>query len=792
MRRLNNIDHACDSCRQKKLRCSKEEPKCAKCIQNGWECCYSPRANRTPLTRAHMTKVETRLDKLEKLFRELFPEEDLDRILNDRNTDQMKGRLKSCIAKEPKDIGNDRREGNESVGIGLGTHSDGDQGHITHDALPKDPLRGFDWVEGQDTPAGSDRVGFIVTDLSNNGYYGQECPRLIFKKLGINSVPLLTTKVSSMNAVTDPYTLCSRNVTSKYVNAYFDNFHIYYPLIDTHIFLSLYDNQAGLRYVDQWQILFNTVLAIGAWSSEGESTDADLFYYSNVKSHLKTKVFESGSVTLVIAFHLLSRYAEWRQNPNTGYLYHGHALRMAISLGLHKDLPPEGIPDVIKERRRRIWTCIYSREVHLALLDGRPLQYMFFDDQVSISLPNSVEDETRWIKGPSIYMGSIETARLLKEFGDAWFVDSKITTSRCLQLCQKLDECQKSMPKYLQADEHLTGLTYYLKKYPWMSFIRFYLRWERQWLQMYVLRRLLQSEGASKIEPNSELDKCATMLTDIAQNTISGVANYLNNHHLTPFFAWYCTFYLFNASLVPLTQIYTGTGDRQESLGQLSTCVRLFKLLKDSNLSACEKYIHILDHLCSGGGTNVSYPVARLENPEVKQQYAAPFLPPPTASNAHSPSVKSAASFSDLEKLFSSKTPVLNLRVPSQPVQFPTQQVQLPQVSPIVPSTSGTLGIPQLPSQSGRLSSPAAFLQGNESSPAVSTTMTTATSGAIKTGHPIDNEGPFWTDQTAYNAFGLTPSMFNTTTMDDVYNFLFDEEDHTPPKNKSWEGSGRH
>lgn len=729
-----------------------------------------------------MTKVETRLDKLEQLFRELFPEEDLDAILNNRNTKEMKEKLKRWLARGAKDIGNDINECCESIGSSLGTHTDGNERHISYDSLPNDPLRGFDWIEGQDTPAVGDRVGFVVTDMSNNGYYGKECPRLIFKKLGINSLPLLTTKVSSTNAVTDPYTLCSRSVTSKYVRAYFDNFHIYYPLIDTHVFLNLYDNQAGLRYVDQWQILFNTVLAIGAWCTEGETTDADLFYYSNAKSHFKTKVFETGSVTLVIAFYLLSRYAEWRQNPNTGYLYHGHALRMAISLGLHRDLPPEGIPDVINERRRRIWTCIYSREVHLALLDGRPLQYMFFDDQVSISLPNSVEDETRWTKGPSIYMGAIETAKLLKEFGDVWFIDSKLTTSRCLQLCRKLDECQRGMPKYLQADEHLTGLAYYLKKYPWMSFIRFYLKWERQWLQIYVLRRLLQSEGDLKMECNSDLNKCASMLVDIARNTISGVANYLNNHHLTPFFAWYCTFYLFNASLVPLTQICTGTGDRQDCLSQLSTCIKLFKQLRNCNLSTCEKYIHILDHLSAGDGMNTSSSVTHCETSGIKQQQIAPFLPPPTMSNVLSPSVKSATSFPDLEKLFSSKTPIFNLRVPAQQSQHPVQQVQLPQVSPILPNASGTSSVLQPPPQSTRLSSPAAFLQGSESSPMGSTTMSSANSGTIKTSHPFDSEGTFWTDQTAYNAFSLTSSTFNTTTMDDVYNFFFEEDNDITQK----------
>lgn len=783
MKRLDTIDHACDSCRQKKLKCSKEEPKCAKCEQNGWECCYSPRVNRTPLTRAHMTKVETRLDKLEQLFRELFPEEDLDKTLNNGNTGHLKERLKRCLTRRAELSHRNNKKDEYPSGVSLGTHSDSNKEYIMLDAVPRDPLRGFDWVESQEVPSKSERVGFVVTDTNNGGYYGQDCPRLALRRLGIDTGPLLTTKGTSMNAVADPYMLCSRNVTSKYVKSYFDNFHIYYPLVDTQVFLRFYDNQAGLRHMDQWQILFNTVLAIGAWSLEGESTDADLFYYSNVKSHLNPKVFETGSITLVIAFHLLSKYVEWRQSANTGYLYHGHALRTAISLGLNRDLPPEGVPDFVKERRRRIWCCLYSHELYLALLNGRPLQYMFFDDQISISLPNSVEDETRWTKGPSIYMGSIETARLSRAFGEVWFVDPNITTSKCLKVCQRLEACQKSMPRYLQADEHLPGLAYYLKQYPWMSFIRFYLRWQREWLQIYALRRLLQSEEALKAEPHTELDKCRTLLSQTAQKTIMGVVNYLNNHQVTPFFAWHCTFFLFNASLVPLAQMYTGNSAGQDPVNQLSTCIRLFKHLKNYNLSTCEKYIHLLEHLRDGNHTSESD--TRCTSLEVKQQPITPSIPPPTTSTALSPPIKSTASFSDLEKLFSSKTPVLNLRVPSQQVQFPTQPFQLPQASPVFPNTSWTPSLSQPPSQMAKSTTPTILLQGNEYLPTGSTP--TTASAPIRVNHALDNEALPWVDQTAHNAFGLTPSMFNTTTMDDVYNFLFDEEDHTPPKNKPWE-----
>ncbi|EGV64812.1 lactose regulatory protein, partial [Yamadazyma tenuis ATCC 10573] len=60
-----SIEQACDSCRKRKLKCSKEYPRCSKCLTHSWDCCYSPRMVRSPLTRNHLTKVENRVQKLE-------------------------------------------------------------------------------------------------------------------------------------------------------------------------------------------------------------------------------------------------------------------------------------------------------------------------------------------------------------------------------------------------------------------------------------------------------------------------------------------------------------------------------------------------------------------------------------------------------------------------------------------------------------------------------------------------------------------------------------------------------
>lgn len=78
----SGIEQACDSCRKRKLKCSKEYPKCVKCIQHNWCCTYSPRTVRSPLTRAHLTEVENKLHRVTKMLRYMLPSSvDVDDLL---------------------------------------------------------------------------------------------------------------------------------------------------------------------------------------------------------------------------------------------------------------------------------------------------------------------------------------------------------------------------------------------------------------------------------------------------------------------------------------------------------------------------------------------------------------------------------------------------------------------------------------------------------------------------------------------------------------------------------------
>lgn len=78
---MSKTNQACDSCRIRKLRCSKDLPTCTKCLQSGRVCVYSPKPVRSPLTRNYLSRVEDRVRRLESVLHQVVPDADIDRLL---------------------------------------------------------------------------------------------------------------------------------------------------------------------------------------------------------------------------------------------------------------------------------------------------------------------------------------------------------------------------------------------------------------------------------------------------------------------------------------------------------------------------------------------------------------------------------------------------------------------------------------------------------------------------------------------------------------------------------------
>ncbi|CCD25441.1 galactose-responsive transcription factor GAL4 NDAI_0F01220 [Naumovozyma dairenensis CBS 421] len=924
-------EQACDICRIKKLKCSREKPKCAKCMKNGWECCYSPKAKRSPLTRAHLTRVEDKLSKLENLFNALFigkestptntrsmngyNVDDIDDTEHTDSSEILNSILKLETPAEMRDaiiaisskmerrntIDSLTNAANGTTTVPISRHLQTTNGtrpntlinssnHISNsktiilepiplNAMPKDGLYGFDWSEPTDNNPTNrtndinnisnlttrqkkniDGMPFLNTNPNNIGFYGNGSAISVLRSVGFNGDHFLSlsSDFSPALVVADPYSLSSRNTTSRFVDSYFTNFHPYCPIIYSDTFLMIYNNQIASDSKEQWQLLFNTVLAIGAWCLEGDSTDIDQFYYNNAKSHLTSQVFESGSISNVIAFHLLSKYIQWREKPNTAFNYHGHSIRLALSLGLHKDLPTAPGNELIKEQRRRIWWVIYTHEFHLSLSYGRPFHILLDWHEIGIELPQNFQDNNMnynsttslgGLQDMTIYSGLIETSKLYQFFARRWLHcigtdDNDATMARrYLQLCQDIEKYSDSnITTFLKTTvkHESPALTSQISNnITWLPFTKYLFNWEQLALIIYILRNLflkVSHNGTIPIDgaPDEHIEQCSVLLDETAQRAIMSVTNFINNYTLTPLSSWYSLFFIFNAALVPITNLITNSSPSikekklQKCLDQLKDVLNVLNILKTCKIPNCNKYIQVVEQICNSYTPIISSRSQVLSNETregsprntfadtlvaVNDKGTANHIsnktdtPATMASNGPSPRpLKSSTSLTDLMNILSSRGPpipvappnlttnITNVTIPSNIVGRPMQSNLMTTANiPNFISRSPSPGPPQfnIPYQSPPNSihisnqpnsipltpsvvynAPITQLQTNLPFP---TTVTSNNSNMNQDLTKVPFHG--WNDQTAYNAFGMTSGMFNTTTMDDVYNYLFDNDD---------------
>lgn len=411
------MNHACDFCRARKLKCSRE-PRCTSCIKYDKECTYTPRPRPQPLTKSYVHQLRRRIVSLESTLAKLQEsKEEKDNLLHSISHDKGYEDLQHLATTDNSQAFND---------VDIQESPDLDESEI-HDHLNAEDYLYFedfynmdnlDWYE-KDPAATSTDINENSTESlpSSNGlidgmgalvigqehsvikphaFYGisssngllrflksskdieqsknNDIPSSSFdsrthSNFGVlynqNNVKLLKSENSDM-------LLDDRNFRNELVSSYFGNHHYCYPFINKNAFLRDYKSSRTTKGSDpnsikniSFQVLLNTVLAIGALCKFGEFSIIDLLYYKRVKSILKEiNIMECGNYQLLSAFILLGNYVQKRNKPNTGWNYQGLCLRMAISLGLHKEINKTTDSHLsqffeMRERRRRLWWGLF-------------------------------------------------------------------------------------------------------------------------------------------------------------------------------------------------------------------------------------------------------------------------------------------------------------------------------------------------------------------------------------------------------------------------------------------------
>jgi len=168
----------------------------------------------------------------------------------------------------------------------------------------------------------------------------------------------------------------SYEVTNFLLNCYFSNYHTSYPFIHEASFRAAYSE---------------ILPPIGAWTSSNDDEGLDNFCYQKVVAYIQQQsIFEMGSLALVQALILLSNYVQKRNRPNTGSNLLGLAARMALSLGLHRELPEWDITLLEREMRRRVWWGLFIFDSGAQMTFGRPI---LLPDDVDVKPVRNISDE---------------------------------------------------------------------------------------------------------------------------------------------------------------------------------------------------------------------------------------------------------------------------------------------------------------------------------------------------------------------------------------------------------------
>ncbi|KAJ5886722.1 uncharacterized protein N7473_009396 [Penicillium subrubescens] len=568
---------ACDECRLRKSRCSKERPVCLQCQQLNKECKYSPKVTRSPLTRQHLTYVEDRLHAFETALGRLFPGGDLDATL--------RSLLQNPEAhKAPSSKSSSRHS--------TPAKPEAERTEPAPEALPQQ-ADGFDWAEKELVLGDlADGMAALSIKPEGAGYFGASSSVVPLRALFDHGFDLnIPVRASRSGGVPLKAQLLesapSGLIEQAFIDAYFLNYHTSYPFVHEPTFRAQFNEPSLRPHGIAWQILLNTILALGAWSIGDDSSDLDVTFYQEARACLQqTSVFETGNLTLVQALLLLSNYVQKRNKPNTGWNYLGLAVRMAMSLGLHKEFPGWKISLLQREIRRRLWWGVFIFDSGAAKTFGRPIllpeECVMDCKQVLNIHDDALTPETTTLPpespGPTLYSGLIAQAQfhlLTNSVYQRLISSPSLTPEETLNLQKPMEEWYGGLPSYMHYPLQPLAVHPTQPDPDNLALVRNRMLWRNWNLTILIYRPILLRWAARRWGPHGggsdvssvtsseggNEDPCETecrlRCLQNARLTIASISEYMDNYMCTRIGAWYMLYFLFQAGLIPIVLLMT-------------------------------------------------------------------------------------------------------------------------------------------------------------------------------------------------------------------------------------------
>ncbi|CAG8976997.1 hypothetical protein HYALB_00012849 [Hymenoscyphus albidus] len=509
---------------------------------NGCICC-------SVLNVKNLDAAEQRCEKLEALLKSLNPELDLESLLKNGLPSASPPPVNQLSPRSPQQI--DQASPGST------------QEYEWHEA----PLS----TDHEQIHSFKDGMALLSTDPSSSGYLGSSAGssmlQTIFSLLSLRdsgdpledssnreNQSMVPKKYSESGVLLLEGDLTSSIMTEGLIDAYFLLYNTSYPVLHSQLFREQYANRSQIPNTSSWQLILYTVLAIGHWVLSTGDDNADSPYYLAARSRMDAGMLESGTLAGVQAFLLMGNYLQKRDRPNTGYNMIGIAYRMALGLGLHREIPnvEDEANTLNREIRRRVWWILYMVDSGFSITMGRPTTAS--DAFIDAKWPENVDDShltsdelslslSPPVDYPTTYSAMIAQARLsviankiYNQFLAAHIGNVTMSEDLAQRFEEELRQWKQSLAAYFFTKDAPT----------WFLGPRAVLLWKEQNLRMILWRG---GQRSYKTRSRSEIavQNCLHVAIETAQSICSFCSCIGGLHHGL---SWYAIYFLFQAVLV--------------------------------------------------------------------------------------------------------------------------------------------------------------------------------------------------------------------------------------------------
>jgi transcriptional regulatory protein GAL4 len=332
-----------------------------------------------------------------------------------------------------------------------------------------------------------------------------------------------------------------------FIDAYFIAYNSSYPIVHERSFRERYLQKTQIPSNDTWHVVYYMVLAIGEWIS-GHNTEQHSLYYEAARSRLNFDILESGNISVVQALLLLGNYLQKRDRPNTAYNFIGIAYRVALGLGLHRELPKgHGVDSFALQQRRLMFWTLYCFDSGFSMTTGRPTMVSdtFIDirkpTNIDESVPNTPSDTLREVDYPTTASAIIAQARL------AVIANKVYNKFLSVQACSDVEDLVATMEQTIRNWRSSLPWFFFDSDVPqWFLGPRQVVLWKADNLQI----ALLLASQRNQVEDHEKMSisyKCQT----VAIRTIVDISQFCLDHQqlVNIGLSWYAVYFLLHGIL---------------------------------------------------------------------------------------------------------------------------------------------------------------------------------------------------------------------------------------------------